>query len=69
MNNVVVLNTTRASKINWTQLISLAAMLATVAGYTVPPDLVPTITAAIGAVSAVLTIVFRTWFTGTPVIA
>lgn len=53
------------SKINWTQMLAMAASLATVFGWTVPPDLVPAAVTAITAVQAVATVVMRTWFTKT----
>ena len=66
MNPVILLNSPWASKINWTQAVGAIAMSATMLGYTVPTELVPAIATAIGAVTAVMTIVFRTWLTGTP---
>lgn len=63
----VILNSAWASKINWTQVLGVLAMIATALGKTVPPDLIPATVAWIGAGQAVLTIVLRTWFTGKPV--
>jgi hypothetical protein len=51
------------SKINWTQLIGTAAMVAAYLGYIVPPDLVPATVTAIASVQAAVTLVLRTWFT------
>jgi hypothetical protein len=51
------------SKINWTQLISVLASLLVVFGIDIPPELQAHIATAITAVSAIATIVIRTWFT------
>lgn len=53
------------SKINWTQLISVLASLLVVFGFNIPPELQAQIAAAITAVSAIATIVMKTWFTQT----
>jgi vacuolar-type H+-ATPase subunit I/STV1 len=53
------------SKINWTQLISVLASLLVVFGVNIPPELQAHIAAAITAVSAIATIVMKTWFTTT----
>ena len=52
-----------ASKINWTQLVATAAMVAAFFGLNVPPELQAAIVTAIGAISAAVTIVWRTFFT------
>ena len=52
-----------ASKINWVQMASVAASILIVFGVNVPPELQAQIAAAITALSAVVTIVMRTWFT------
>lgn len=51
------------SKINWAQVLGLGATVATMLGWTVPPDLVPATVVAIQSVVSVATIVLRTWFT------
>ena len=53
------------SKINWTQAVSFLAMLATMFGIDVPPEMHAQILAAIVAVSAVMTWAFKTFFTST----
>lgn len=53
------------SKINWTQLISVLASLLIVFGINIPPELQAHLAAAITALSAILTIVMKTWFTTT----
>jgi len=52
-----------ASKINWTQLIATGSMIAAFFGLDVPADLQAAIVTVIGALSAALTIVLRTFFT------
>jgi len=53
------------SKINWTQVITIAFTLATYAGAVVPKELEPAIMTAVTAIGGVLTIIFRTWFNPT----
>ena len=53
------------SKINWTQAIAFAAMMLTMFGIDLTPDVQAQILAAITAVSAVVTWVLRTFFTST----
>jgi len=53
------------SKINWTQAVAFAAMVFTMFGIDVPDDVQAHIVVGIGAMQAVLTWVFRTWFTKT----
>ena len=53
------------SKINWTQAIGVVASVATLFGFTVPPELIPQVVAGIVAVQGLLTFVFKTWFTST----
>ena len=52
-----------ASKINWTQFLGLVASLLTARGFAIPPDMVPALLVAVQAVTALLTIIMRTWFT------
>lgn len=51
------------SKINWTQVMSVGVMLATMAGVIVPSDVQRDVLAAIIAVQAAVTIVLKTFFT------
>jgi hypothetical protein len=53
------------SKINWTQLIAVIAMLMTTFGIDLPSDVQASIVAGIVAVQAVVTWVLKTWFTTT----
>lgn len=57
------MNPAIASKINWTQVISVVAMVAAMFGFDFPPETQAAIVAAIVAIQGVLTIIFRTWFT------
>lgn len=52
-----------ASKINWTQAFSVIATMAAFFGFNIPKELLPAILVAINAVTAVITIILRTWFT------
>lgn len=49
------------SKINWTQAIGLLASILAFAGIIVPPELQEQAGIAITAITAVVTIIFRTW--------
>lgn len=51
------------SKINWVQAITLLATVATVFGFDFPPELQAKIVETLVALSALATIVLRTWFT------
>lgn len=51
------------SKINWTQVVQIAASLATFAGLVVPPDLIPQALVVINGVAGLATIVMKTYFT------
>jgi uncharacterized membrane protein len=53
------------SKINWTQLISVLASLLIVFGVNIPPELQAHLATAITALSALVTIIMKTWFTTT----
>jgi len=57
------MNTAALSKINWTQLLSMAAMLATVFGFDISPEMQVQILAGITAFGTVATFIFRTFFT------
>jgi uncharacterized protein (DUF697 family) len=61
-----MLNSPIYSKINWTQVISMAAMLATVFGFDITPEMQVQILAGITAIGTVLTFVIRTFFTAKP---
>lgn len=67
MTEVVQVETKSAwlSKINWTQLISVLASLLVVFGVNIPPELQAHLAAAITALTALVTIVMKTWFTTT----
>lgn len=53
------------SKINWTQVVGVVASVATLFGFTVPPDMIPAVVTGIVAVQGLLTVVWKTWFTNT----
>ena len=53
------------SKVNWTQIIAMAASLAVVFGLNISPEDQAKIVATVQGVSALATIVLRTWFTTT----
>lgn len=55
------------SKINWTQAVSMTAMLLTFFGVTLPPETQSAILAGIVATTSVVTWVQRTFFTTTVV--
>lgn len=60
---VVDVKSSWASKINWVQLMSVLASLLVVFGINIPPELQAQVAAAITALSGIITIVMRTWFT------
>lgn len=62
----ISMNTAALSKINWTQLVSMAAMLATVFGFDISPEMQVQILAGITAIGTVMTFIFRTFFTAKP---
>lgn len=62
----ISMNSAALSKINWTQLVSMAAMLATVFGFDISPEMQVQILAGITAISTVMTFIFRTFFTAKP---
>ena len=53
------------SKINWTQIVGFVAMVLAMYGVKVPPDLQAATAVALTAVVAVVTIIWRTFFTST----
>lgn len=62
----MTLNSAALSKINWTQIVSMAAMLATVFGFDISPEMQVQILAGITAIGTVATFIFRTFFTAKP---
>jgi hypothetical protein len=52
-----------ASKINWTQIVGMAAMLLTVFGIEMDADTQVAAIAGIQGITSVVTWVLRTWFT------
>lgn len=58
-----MINSAALSKINWTQAISFVAMIAAVFGMDISSEMQVQILAGITAVQALLTVVFRTFFT------
>ena len=54
-----------ASKINWTQAVSLAAMLLAYFGINMTPEVQAAILAAIVAGNTIATWIIKTWFTTT----
>lgn len=60
---VTVVNTPATSKINWTQFVGAAAMLASYFGLDIPAEMQVQIVMVIGLVTQGLTWVLRTWFT------
>ena len=59
----MVINPAKLSKINWAQVISFGAMVATVFGMDISSEMQVQILAGITAIQSFLTIIFRTWFT------
>ena len=59
------------SKINWAQAVSFAAMLATMFGFSIPPEVQAQILAVIVAGTSIMTWLLRTFFnkTVTPAVA
>jgi uncharacterized membrane protein len=53
------------SKINWTQLVSVAASLLVVFGLSIPAEQQAEIVALIQAIQGLATWIMRTWFTST----
>ena len=58
-----MINSAALSKINWTQFISFAAMIAAVFGMDISPEMQVQILSGITAIQTVLTIILRTFFT------
>lgn len=65
MNIVVPVKSAWLSKINWTQAISMLAMVGTVFGLNLEPQTQADIVVAIGLAQGALTWVFKTFFTNT----
>lgn len=57
------MNSPMFSKINWTQVVSVIAMIGAIFGLDLPAETQTAVVAAIVAIQGVLTIIFRTWFT------
>lgn len=53
------------SKINWTAVVTVVFTMLTAFGINIPDDLKINILAAISAISSVVIIVWKTWFTTT----
>ena len=53
------------SKINWTQIISVAAMALSYVGFDLTPESQASVVTTIGVGTALVTWVFRTWFNKT----
>jgi uncharacterized protein (DUF697 family) len=64
--NSMTINSAALSKINWTQIVSMGAMLATVFGFDITPETQVQILAGITAIGTVATFIFRTFFTAKP---
>ncbi|WP_319529359.1 hypothetical protein [uncultured Cohaesibacter sp.] len=54
-----------ASKINWTQIVSVIAMGLAMFGVDLEPDLQERLAVAITSLAGAATIIWRTWFTTT----
>jgi predicted RND superfamily exporter protein len=61
----MTLNPPALSKINWANIIGGAATLLTVFGIDLSPEMQASIVAGIALVTQLVTVVFRTFFTGT----
>lgn len=57
------MNSPMLSKINWTQIVAFAAMIAAMFGMDLTPETQAAVVSAVVAIQGVLTIIFRTWFT------
>lgn len=57
------MNSALLSKINWTQIIGFLASVLAIWGFNVPAELQAQLVIAVQAITAVATIIFRTWFT------
>nr|WP_321526044.1 hypothetical protein [uncultured Cohaesibacter sp.] len=51
------------SKINWTQIVSVAAMGLTMFGVDLDPDVQQRLAMTISSLAAAATIIWRTWYT------
>ena len=52
-----------ASKINWTQVVSIVAVVGTLFGLDISPEMQAKIVGGIGVVTPIATMIMRTWFT------
>jgi hypothetical protein len=57
------MNSAIASKINWTQVVSVIAMVATMFGFDFPAETQAAIVSVIVALNGAITMIWRTWFT------
>lgn len=62
---VVEVKSAWGSKIIWTQVVGVLAMVGTVFGFDVPPEMQSEIVVGIGAIQGIITLVLKTWFTST----
>jgi hypothetical protein len=60
---VVDIKSAWASKINWAQMVAMGAMLLTMFGVNLPPEVQAHVVAGIVAAQAIVTWVIKTWFT------
>ena len=58
-----MINHPALSKINWTQVVAVIAMLTSVFGFDFPPETQVNIGMAITGIQSAVTIIFRTWMT------
>jgi len=56
------------SKINWTQIISFAAMVGALFGFDLSPEEQVTLVTAISGITAAVTMIWRKWFTDTVIV-
>lgn len=60
---IVPVKSALASKINWTQLVMIAAMILAMFGLNITPAEQAAIVTTLGVVGGLITIVVKTWFT------
>jgi hypothetical protein len=51
------------SKVNWTQIVSVLAMILAMFGIDIDPDFQGRLAVSISAVAAAVTMIWRTWYT------
>ena len=69
MADKAILSSPAASKINWTQIVSLVVSVAAVFGIVIPAEWQTTFLEVTSLATPLITIVLRTFFTGKPVSA